>query len=48
MADEPLTMRVLGDVEESEVLITEQRLILWTALMWSLGVVTGMGSLLWT
>jgi hypothetical protein len=48
MGDESFSMRILGDVEDSEVLVTEQRLILWTALMWCLGVVTGMGSLLWT
>jgi hypothetical protein len=41
------TKQILGELDESEYLVTEQRLILWSAVMWSLGVVTGMGALIW-
>jgi len=40
--------QIVGDLRESETLVTEAQLIIWSALMWSLGVLTGIGWLLWT
>jgi len=40
--------QIVGDLSESDTLVTEAQLVVWSALMWSLGLLTGMGWLIWT
>ena len=38
---------IIGDIETSNVVVTDRYLILWTALMYALGIATGYAALLW-
>jgi len=38
---------IIGDIETSKVVVTERYLVLWTALMYALGIATGYAALLW-
>jgi len=38
---------IIGDIETSKVVVTERYLLIWTALMWALGIATGYAAVLW-
>jgi len=38
---------IIGDIESSKVVVTEQYLVLWTALMYALGMATGYAAMIY-